>query len=172
MLPVRATCSPKALRLRTPNWLTRWHVSSWSLWSHTWSSGQSLELARLSCSQERVWWGYTWAQVRGAFCPNGGNMERVFCPEQQCRWAAESPLTRLLLQTAKELRKRRVHFPSPRAPCSLWNLTQVTRPVFEGGDVFVFIHCGFSLIDTGDLLVGYKKRGGRLIRTSDYLVLQ
>ena len=38
--------------------------------------------------------------------------------------------------------------------------------------MFVFIHCGFSLIDTGDLLVGYKKRGGRLIRTSDYLVLQ
>lgn len=172
MLPVRATCSPKALRLRTPNWLTRWHVSSWSLWSPTRSSGQSLELAWLACSQERVWRGYTWAQVRGAFSLSRGNMERVLCPEQQCRCTAESPLAMLLLQTAKELRERRVHFPSPRAPWSSWNLTQVTRPVFEGGDVFVFLHCGFSLIDTGDLLVGYKKRGGRLIRTSDYLVLQ
>lgn len=154
MLPVGATGSPKALRLGTSNCLTRWHVSSWSLWSPTWSSGQSLELAWLSCSRERVWRGYTWAQVRGAFCPSGGNMGRVFCPEQQCRWTAESPLTRLLLQTAKELRKRRVHFPSPRAPCSLWNSTQVTRPVFEGGNVFVFIHCGFSLIDNGWFISG------------------
>ena len=38
--------------------------------------------------------------------------------------------------------------------------------------MFVFSHCGFSLRDRGDLLVGYDKRRERLIGTSDYLVLQ
>lgn len=57
----------------------------------------------------------------GRFLPQRAlyfSMERVLCPEQQCRCTAESPLAMLLLQTAKELRERRVHFPSPRAPWS------------------------------------------------------
>ena len=134
---VRAICSSKALRMKTPGQLNVW-VAFHSLGSTFQLGppgtlrglkddclGKALELAQLASSQERGSGGISLCEghlelTGWKFSAAAEEVWREPFAQRSSAGGLQSPhVTRLPLPTARELRKRRVNFPSPRVPCFL-----------------------------------------------------